>query len=96
VSCCHSSANDADDVLLTLRVDDDHDPSLDRPDRDESILELGMICIEDLEIVRLGAQKRCSLCKGDSVLGLVYGALVFVPFELHRWNIRHWRSQSMA
>ena len=67
----HSGANDADDVVFTLRIHDDHDAVSDRTDRDESILELRVIRIEDLEVVRLGSQKRRRLGKRDAVLGLV-------------------------
>ena len=50
----HSSADDSDSTFLWFRVNDDDDPTIDGADRHESIFELGMLFIEDLELARSG------------------------------------------
>jgi hypothetical protein len=45
-----TGANDSNDVFLSLRVDDDHESLLDGTDRDEAILEFGVLAVEDLQV----------------------------------------------
>ena len=44
-------ANDADETFFSFRVDDDHETSVDRADGDETVFELGVLRVEEFEIV---------------------------------------------
>jgi len=46
-----TGANDPNDVFVAFGVDDDHESPLDRADRDEAILEVGVLDVEDLQVI---------------------------------------------
>jgi hypothetical protein len=48
-----ASANDPNDVIVSLRPDHEHEPPADRADRDEAVLVIGMFVVEDLENARV-------------------------------------------
>lgn len=48
---CEPGADDPHPALLRLDVYDDYEPPVDRADRDESILGLGMVLVKDLQIL---------------------------------------------
>ena len=48
--------NDADDTFLWFRVDDDHESTVDRANGDETILEVRMVRVEDLENLGCGLE----------------------------------------
>jgi hypothetical protein len=75
-------ADDPDAAFVRLRVDHDHDPAVDRADCDEAILPLGMIGVEDLEVIDPGLEEPPRLREGQTVLSLVAAVLRGVPLEL--------------
>ena len=68
MSSSPACADDPDRVFVSLRPRDDNDPVSYRADRDEAIFLLGMLLIEDLEVLYGGAG-------GDGVRGVAYGAI---------------------
>ena len=80
-------ANDSDEVFLSFRVDDDHEPAIDRTDRDEAVFGFRMVCVEDLEIVGAGLEEPLSLRERQTVLLLVAEVLRIVPLEVHKIRI---------
>ena len=54
-------ADDANSVFITLGPDHEHESALDRADGDEPVLEIGMVLVEDLEIVDAGREKYTRL-----------------------------------
>jgi hypothetical protein len=48
-----TGADDSNDVFLSLREDDANEPAFDGTDRDEAIFQVGMLDVEDLQIVEL-------------------------------------------
>jgi hypothetical protein len=78
-----SGSDDPDSALLWFRVDDDHDPAIDRTDRDEAVLVFRMRSIEDLEIVDAGFEEPSGFCEGQAVLSPVAAILRRIPLELH-------------
>jgi hypothetical protein len=84
-------ADDPNDVILALRPDDGDDTRLDAPDREKSLLVIGMVVVEDLEMV-VSVEERASVLEGETVLLLVRAVLRLVPLETHRWRLRQWRT----
>jgi hypothetical protein len=78
-----SGSDDPDSALLWFRVDDDHDPAIDRTNRDEAVLGLRMRGIEDLEIVDAGFEEPPGVCEGQAVLAPVAAILRRIPLEPH-------------
>jgi hypothetical protein len=66
---------------------------VDRSDRNEAVLEIGMLRIEDLEIVDTRLEEPSGLPEREPVFSLVG---VIIPFELHLWRVSHWLCRSMA
>ena len=46
-----TGTDDSNDVFLSLRVDDHDEPAFDGTDRDEAIFEVGVLAVEDLQMV---------------------------------------------
>jgi hypothetical protein len=78
-----AGTDDPTAAFLRFRVDDDHDPAIDRTDREDPILELGVRRIEDLEVVDAGLEEPLGLGEGDAMLPPVAAGLRGVPLELH-------------
>ena len=76
-------AHDADETFFSFRVDDDHETSIDRADCDEAVLELGVLRVEDLEIVGTRLEEPLGLPERQPVLSLVAAVLGIVPLEGH-------------
>jgi hypothetical protein len=70
-SCCPSSADDPDEVLIALSPDDQHEAAPNRPDRNESILGDRMLLVVNLEVVDFRSKKLGGFVKTDSMLSLV-------------------------
>jgi hypothetical protein len=78
-----SGAKDSDSAFFSFRVDDDHEPAIDRPDGEEPIFEFRMPLVEDLEIVDPGLEEPLGLREGQTVLSPVAPVLRRIPLELH-------------
>jgi hypothetical protein len=61
-----------------LGPDHENDATSDWADGDEAILEVGMLFVEDLEIVRARKQQYASLLERKAVLLLVREVLGFI------------------
>ena len=74
--------------LLRLDVYDDYEPAVDWADRDESVLGLGMVLVEDLQILSTRFEELARLSERQAVLLLVAEILLVVPLEIHepRYN----------
>ena len=70
-SCRQTCANDADGILVTLCPHHDNNAARDRADRNEAILLVGMVFVEDFEVVRPAKQQSACFFKGDAVFLLV-------------------------
>jgi hypothetical protein len=75
-------ANDPDQAFFWFRVDDDHDPAIDRTDRDEAVFGFRVLRVEYIQVVGTGFEEPSSLGKRQSVLLLIAEVLRIVPFEL--------------
>ena len=64
---CEPGADDPHPALLRLGVDDDTEPAVDRADRDESVLGLGMVHVEDLEVLDARFEELPRLCERQAV-----------------------------
>jgi hypothetical protein len=53
-----ADANDSGRVFFGLRVDDNDQSTVDRTDRNETVFELGVLAVEDLEVVVARLSKR--------------------------------------
>ena len=80
-------ANDSDEVFFSFRVDDNHEPTIDGADSDETIFEFGMLCVEDLEIVGARLEEPLRLRERQTVLALVAEILRIVPLEVYRYRL---------
>ena len=81
---CQPGSNDPDDTFFRFRVDDDCEPTVDRADGDEAILEVGMFRVEDLENLGFGLEEAPSLGEREAVLPLVAEVLRVILLEVHR------------
>ena len=79
----HPGANDSDYLFFSFRVDDNHESAIDRADGDEAVLEVGMLCVEDLEIVGARLEEPLSLRERQTVLALVADVFLIVSLEVH-------------
>ena len=80
-------ANDPESAFLWFRLDDDHAPAIDGADRDEPVLALRMLRVEDLEVVDARLEERLGFPEGESVLPSVAPVLRRVPLELHSGRV---------
>jgi len=88
--------DDPHDVAVTFGPDNHDQPAPNRSDRDEAILDVGMVVIEVLEIVDTRAEQLTGLLEGDAVVFLVGKILGTVLGDPHRDSVSQWRSTSMA
>jgi hypothetical protein len=79
-----TGANDSNDFFVALGVDDDHESPLDGADRDEAILEVGVLDVEGLQVIDTRFEEPTSLPERDAVLLLVEQVLGIVPLEAPR------------
>src|SRR4029450_6311130 len=68
---CQPGSNDSNEILFWLCVDDHNDSAADGPNGDEAVLRVGVIGVEDLQMISLGLEEPLSFCEGNSVLSLV-------------------------
>ncbi len=56
-------ADDSDEFFIPLRVDDDHESSIDGADRDETVFDIRMLSVEYLEVVDTRFEESASFCE---------------------------------
>jgi hypothetical protein len=81
------AANDSDDLFFSLRLDDNHESAINRADGDEAVFEVGMLRVEDLELVSARFEEPPSLRERQTVLFLIAEVLCIVPLDVHRQNV---------
>ena len=75
----------------------DHEQSTpDGADCDETVFEIGMIAVENLQIVDIGFEEPACLFEGHTVLLLSDEVLLVVPLEVHRERISQRTTKSMT
>lgn len=81
--CSEAGSYDADKILLPLRIDDDRNSAIDLTNCDESILNVRVSGIKDLQVVLAAAKELRGLRERQTVLLLVATILGVVPLESH-------------
>jgi len=83
-------------TTITFGPNDEDQTTPNGADGDEAILLVGMILVEQLEVVDAGTEELACLFQRETMLLLVSKVLRTVPGDPHRDSVSHWRSQSMA
>ena len=76
-----TGADDAHRVLITLRVNDEHEPATNGTDGNEPFLQLGVLDVVEFEKIDLGGEQLLGLPEADAVLRNIELLLLPVPFE---------------
>ena len=82
-----TSTNDTNGVLVLLHPNDQDQPSSNRTDGNEAILEHRMLVVKDLQIVDARLKEFAGFFETDAVLSLVREILRMVPRDLHRDSV---------
>lgn len=77
------STDDSDRFIVTFGPHDDNNAFSYRPDSNKPILVVGMLCVEDLDVVGIGEKYLLSLFKANAVFVDVAEILFFIPLDLH-------------
>jgi len=94
--CRPTGANDTDLILFTLRVHNEDEASLNRPDGDEPVLFRGVGFIKYLQVLISTAEQIAGFLKGNAMLLPIRAVLGFIPDDPHKRTIVHGLSKSMA
>ena len=89
-------ADDADRIVVTLGPHHQDEAASDRADGDESVLRLGMLVIEDLEIIDTGCEELTRFAKPDAMLLSIREVLAVIPLHLHEVSLGAGAAKSMA
>jgi hypothetical protein len=77
--CRPTGADDANRVLITLRVHDKNETLLDRSDGDKPVLFIGVGIVKDFQVVVSTTEQGAGFLKGNAVLLPIRAALGFIP-----------------
>ena len=77
--CRPTGADEANRVLIALRVHDKNETLLDRSDGDEPVLFIGVGIIEDFQVVVSTMEQGAGLLKGNAMLLPIRAVLGFTP-----------------
>jgi hypothetical protein len=91
-----TGADEANCVLITLRVNDKNEPLLDRSDGDEPVLFIGMGIVEDFQVVVSTMEQGTGFLKGNAVLLPIRAALGSIPDDPHSPSIVQGLTKSMT
>jgi hypothetical protein len=94
--CRPTGADEANRVLITLRVHDKNETLLDRSDGDEPVLFIGVGIIEDFQVVISTMEQGTGFLKGNAALLPIRAALGFIPDDPHSPNIVQRLTKSMT
>jgi len=90
-----SGTDDPTSLFVHRCPDHDDQAATDEPDGDKPVLDLGVILVEDFQIV-VGTEDVLGLIERDAVFSLVRAILGLVPQELHSTSVRLRGTKSMA
>jgi hypothetical protein len=94
--CRPAGADEANRILITLRVHDKNETLVDRSDGDESILFFGVGIIEDFQVGISTGEQVARLLKRNAMLLPIRAALGFIPDDPHGPTIVRGLTESMT
>jgi hypothetical protein len=91
-----ASTDDPDRVLASFREDDQNKAATNGTDGDETLLQVGVLRVVDLQEVDFGCEERPGALEADAVLRNILALLLRVLFEPHPRSVGQRRTTSVA
>jgi hypothetical protein len=82
-----ASGDQPHDAFIAFCPDHEHQADVNRADRDETLLEVRVLLVEELENFVVVIEDVHGILEAQTVLQLVGSILLFVPLELHVFSV---------